>query len=642
MCGIAGILALGGGAGPDPGALAAMVGALAHRGPDGAGTWARGPVALGARRLALVDPAGGGQPLVSEDGDVVAVCNGEIYNWRALREELHRRGHAFATGSDCEVLVHLYEEHGARLVEHLRGMWALALWDARRGRLLLARDPFGIKPLVLARPGGDLAFASELKALLAGGMLGREIDPGALAELLAGNAIGAPRTIFAGAQKLEPGCVLVADAASGEVAVERRARPRPAPAAEVRREPLRELAGELRERLAGSVAAHLAADVPVGLLLSGGLDSGMLCALAGGEAGAGLPTFSVGFAGAASFDELATARRVARRFRTDHHEVVVGPADAAAHLRDVARTFDEPRGDATALPYWLAARAAGAHVKAVLSGEGADELLAGYQTYAADLLPPAAVRAAARSGPALARIPSSSRRLSLDFRLRRLALGAGLAPLERHQAWKEILPAEVRAAVLAAPAGDHDVLSAHRRRWAQTAGAPLLARLQDVDVGTFLADDLLPQADRAGMAHAVEVRVPYLDREVAALALALPTRAKVRGLRTKVVLREAARPLLPRAVALGPKRGFVAPTAAWLRGPLEPLARELLSEERLRAQGLLRPAPVRALLDRHVARREDLSRPLWMLMALTLWHERWSAGAPASVAPAAPIASCGP
>jgi asparagine synthase (glutamine-hydrolysing) len=317
----------------------------------------------------------------------------------------------------------------------------------------------------------------------------------------------------------------------------------------------------------------------------------------------------------------------------------VGPADAAAHLRDVARTFDEPRGDATALPYWLAARAAGAHVKAVLSGEGADELFAGYQTYAADLLPAGAARAAALIGPALARVPSSSRRLSLDFRLRRLALGAGLGPLERHQAWKEILPADARRGLLARPPGRADVLDAHRRRWRRTAGAPLLARMQDVDVGTFLADDLLAQADRASMAHGLEVRVPYLDREVAAFALALPTRAKVRGLRTKVVLREAARDLLPREVAFGPKRGFVAPAAAWLRGPLEPLARELLSDERLRAQGLLRPAAVRALLDRHVARQEDLSRPLWTLMALTLWHEQWSAGAPASVASPAPIAS---
>jgi asparagine synthase (glutamine-hydrolysing) len=422
MCGIAGLLRLDGTA-PDPAVLGAMAAALDHRGPDGEGAHLDGPVALASRRLALVDVPGGDQPLRSEDGTIVAVCNGEIYNWRELREELHHGGHAFATRSDCEVLVHLYEEHGPRLVTRLRGMWALALWDARRGRLVLARDPFGIKPLVYARDGAELGFASELKGLLAGG-LARDLDPGALGELLTSNAISAPRTIFAGARKLEPGCVLVAEARSGAVRVERVERPAPAPSAAVRGGGLRALAGELRERLEGSVAAHLRADVPVGVLLSGGLDSGLIAALAARHAGPGLPAFTVGF-GERSFDELALARRVARGLGLEHHEVHVGAEDAAAHLRDVAETFDEPRGDATALPYWLAARAAGGRVKAVLSGEGADELLAGYQTYVADLLPQGVARGAAALEPVLRRIPSSSRRLSLDFRLRRLALGPG-------------------------------------------------------------------------------------------------------------------------------------------------------------------------------------------------------------------------
>jgi asparagine synthase (glutamine-hydrolysing) len=524
MCGIAGLLRLDGTA-PDPAVLGAMAAALAHRGPDGEGAHLDGPVALASRRLALVDVPGGDQPLRSEDGTIVAVCNGEIYNWRELREELHHGGHAFATRSDCEVLVHLYEEHGPRLVTRLRGMWALALWDARRGRLVLARDPFGIKPLVYARDGAELGFASELKGLLAGG-LARDLDPGALGELLTSNAISAPRTIFAGARKLEPGCVLVAEARSGAVRVERVERPAPAPAGAVRSGALRALAGELRERLADSVAAHLRADVPVGVLLSGGLDSGLVAALAARHAGPGLPAFTVGF-GERSFDELAPARRVAHGLGLEHHEVHVGARDAVAHLRDVAETFDEPRGDATALPYWLAARAAGSRVKAVLSGEGADELLGGYQTYVADLLPGRGRRGAAALEPVLGRIPSSSRRLSLDFRLRRLALGAGLPALERHHSWKEILTADARAEVLAA---------AHSRAATRSpptgAGGPrppalrCSARLQDVDVGTFLADDLLAQADRAAMAHGSRSACPYLDREVAALALALPTRRR--------------------------------------------------------------------------------------------------------------------
>ena len=621
MCGIAGLLALPGGAPPTREELAAMSGALAHRGPDGAGHHLDAVAGLAIRRLALVDPAGGGQPIASEDGRIHVIANGELYDHRALRRRLERRGHRFRTGSDIEVLVHLYEERGPAFVEDLRGMFAVALWDQSRGRLVLARDPFGIKPIVYAELGRRLAFASELKALLALPAFPRDIDPAAVESYLALNAVAAPATIFRAARKLEPGHRLIAD--SSGVRVERFARPRPAPIGELRREPLPVLAEEARERLASSVRTHLAADAPVGVLLSGGIDSSLVTALAGG---APLRTFSVGF-DVAAFDELEAARAVAQRYGTDHHELRLGP-EAAESLEGVAASYDEPSGDATALPYWLLARFAARDVKAVLTGEGADELFGGYQTYVADRLGQRGARMAAALAPAVARWPSSSGRLSLDFRVRRLALGAGLGPLERHHAFKETFAPALRHALLGR-AGDP--LAGLRARYAETEGAEPIARLQDVDAGSFLADDLLPQADRAGMAHGLEVRVPFLDPVVAELAYALPVDARVRGLATKRVLRAAAAPLLPPTVVRGPKRGFCTPVAAWLRGPLEELARDLLSPARVARQGWFAPEPVTALLERHLARREDLGRPLWALIAFGLWHDAWATAPPVAV-----------
>jgi len=473
-------------------------------------------VGLAFRRLALVDVAHGAQPVRSEDDGVVAIVNGELYDHRAHRDALRARGHAFASGSDAEVVVHLYEEHGPAFVGRLRGMFALALWDVARQRLLLARDPFGVKPLVYAQDGRRLAFASEAKALLVRGDVGRGVDPAALADYLACGSVLAPRTMWADIRRLPPGHLLLSGPEEAPHLV-RYARPAPAPAAALRRGSTRTLAAELRARLDDSVAAHLMGDVPVGVLLSGGVDSGGLCALAAQQTGPGLPTFTVGFE-ERSFDELEPARLVARRYATAHTEVVVRAQDAADHLLVAADGLDEPRGDATEVPYRLAAGAAAADVKAVLSGEGGDELFGGYPTYTADHLGGRPAQLAALMAPAVGRlVRSSDARLSLELRVHRLARGAGLDALDRHHAWKELLGAQQRCALLG-----HDVAAgppaAYTARWAETADAPLVARLQDVDVGTFLADDLLLQTDRSGMAHGLEIRVPYLDRVVAELS----------------------------------------------------------------------------------------------------------------------------
>jgi asparagine synthase (glutamine-hydrolysing) len=618
MCGICGIAANG--APPNVEAVRRMNGRLVHRGPDSDGVFAGERVALAMRRLSIIDLEGGDQPIANEDGSVVVVQNGEIYNYRELRAELERRGHRFRTHSDTEVLVHLYEEHGEAFVERLRGMFAFALWDGRERRLLLGRDRFGIKPLYYRHEGGTLSFASELKALLEQPGFSREIDPRAVAAFLAFNSIPAPLTVFAEARKLPPGTL--ANWRDGELAQRRYARPTPVAAGETRRRPESALAAELRETLRDSVRAHLVADVPVGVLLSGGVDSAGLAALAAGEQAEPVKTFSVGFE-EASFDELDRARVVAKRYRTEHHEIVLRP-DAVELFPKLVEAFDEPFGDSSALPTYLVSELAAGEVKVALSGEGGDELFGGYYTYVADLLAPRIGRLAALASPLIERLPSSSGKVSFDYKAKRFARGAKLPPLERHHAWKEIFSRELQTALLDGRDTGWDPVDLYRERYAETSGAEPLARLQDVDLGIYLVDDLLVKTDRSSMAHSLELRVPFLDNEVAAKALGLATPLKVRGLAKKRLLRRALAPLLPKAVLQGPKQGFSIPVAAWLRGPLQGFARETLSAGTLSRQGWLDPATVTHLLDRHCAGQEDLSRQLWGLIAFTLWFDRYA------------------
>ncbi len=591
---------------------------LVHRGPDDDGLFERGPVALAARRLSIIDLDHGHQPIANEDGSVVVVQNGEIYNYRELKRELEGRGHRFRTECDTEVLVHLYEEHGEGFAERLRGMFAVAIWDDRRRRLLLARDRFGIKPLYYRDAGGDLSFASELKAMLEQPGFSREIDPRAVAAYLAFNSIPAPLTIFAEARKLPPGHLLSWH--GGEVEIGRFARPAPVAAGDVRREPAAALEAELREVLRDSIRAHLVADVPVGVLLSGGVDSGGITALAAAAAPEALKTFSIGFE-ESGFDELSRARLVAARYGTDHHELILRP-DAVELLPKLVDAFDEPFGDSSALPTYLVSELAVGEVKVALSGEGGDELFGGYYTYVADQLAPRLGPLAALASPLIERLPSRHDRVGLDYKAKRFARAAKLPPLERHHGWKEIFSAGQRRSLLGAHDPGWDPLDLYRERDAVTAAAEPLARMQDVDLGIYLADDLLVKTDRLSMAHSLELRVPFLDQRVAEFALALPTRHKVRGLAKKRLLRRTLAPLLPKEVVHGRKQGFSIPIAAWLRGPLEPFARETLAAATLERQGLLDPAVVTPLLDRHCSGREDLSRQLWGLMALTLWFDR--------------------
>jgi asparagine synthase (glutamine-hydrolysing) len=611
MCGICGIASRARAADGDR--LAAMSAALVHRGPDSGGEHLDGPIGLAARRLSIIDLAGGDQPISNEDGSCTVVQNGEIYNYPELRRELERSGHVFRTNCDTEVHLHLYEQFGPSYPERLRGMFAVALWDARRRRLLLARDRYGIKPLYYRYAGAELEFASELRALPRG-----EIDLDALEAFLAFNSIPAPYSIFEDTRKLPAGHTLIWTEA-GDVHVERYARPGPVAASDLRADDDAELVEELRARLRDSVRAHLLADVPVGVLLSGGVDSAVLAALAAQETPEAVHTFTIGFE-ERSFDERADARLVAERYGTNHHELLVRP-DPTLLLPALAEAFDEPFADSSALPTYLVSELAAEHVKVALSGEGGDELFGGYYTYAADLLADRVAPLARFARPLVERLPTSTAKASFDYKAKRFVRAAHLPPLERHHGWKEIFSADARAELRGARRA-FDPVDVYRARYAETEGADPLSRLQDVDFGIYLVDDLLVKTDRASMAHSLEARVPFLDSVVTNFAFGLATKHKVRGLSKKVLLRKAAEPLLPREVVHGRKRGFSIPAAAWLRGELQPFARATLSPETLRAQGFFEPGVVTRYLDEHASGAHDWSRQLWGLLAFTLWHER--------------------
>jgi asparagine synthase (glutamine-hydrolysing) len=603
--------------------LEEMSAALIHRGPDSEGMFVDNGTGLAARRLAIIDLETGDQPLSNEDGSVTVVQNGEIYNYRELRSELVGKGHSFRTQGDTEVLAHLYEEDGPGFAERLRGMFAIAVWDGRRKRLVLARDRFGIKPLYYRLTGDSLSFASELKALVRQPGFSREIDQEALEAFLAFSFVPAPLSIFRDVRKLPPGSVLVWQADQGpDVSIERYAQPRPAPSREVRTESEEELAEELRERLRDSVRAHLIADVPVGVLLSGGIDSCTLAALAS-EAAGRVSTFTIGF-DERGFDERALARVVAERFGTDHHELLVRP-DAAELMPALAEAFDEPFADSSAIPTYLVSELARRHVKVALSGEGGDELFGGYNYYAGHALARRLAPAAWALRPLVERLPTSTDKASsLDWRAKRFVRAARMSPLERHYAWKSVFSPEERAALVHPDRRALvDPLEILRRHYSDTDGSDELSRMMGLDLGLFMVDDMLVKTDRASMAHSLEARVPILDPVVAELALALPSKLKVRGLAKKRLLRKAVAPLLPREILEGKKKGFVPPIGTWLRKDLQPLMRDVLSPENVRRQGFFRPEVVTQLLESHAERRADNSRKIWALLTFSLWFDRY-------------------
>jgi asparagine synthase (glutamine-hydrolysing) len=638
LCGIAGILASDGLTGDDAqAALARMKAALVPRGPDGEGLHVDPPMYLGHRRLAIIDVRGGKQPLYSEDRKTAVVVNGEIYNFQPLRAALERAGHRFVTRSDSEVVVHGYEEWGDRVLERIEGQFALAIWDGRRRRLLLARDRLGEKPLAWAPlPGGGLAFASELKALRHAPGVDTRIDPGSLARYFIYEVVPAPRSILRGARKLEPGTYLVAQAR----AVPLIRRYWQLSFARHEGEQLSDpdvAAAQLLAELRRSVRERLVSDVPLGVFLSGGVDSSAVAALAAEVRGGDLDTFSIGFDDP-SFDESSEARRVARHLGTRHHEERLSPSVVLDLLPAVGRLLDEPLGDGSIVPTHLLARFARRHVTVALGGDGGDELFAGYPTFQAERLaeitlervPDAVGRAAlAVGGRVAAALPVSMGYFSLDFKLRRFLRGASLAGARRHQAWMESLaPAEARGLLSedAAREADDDLYDVVDRRMAVCPSDDRWDRLLYFYAKGFLGDDVLCKVDRATMAVGLEARAPLLDSQVVALACRLAPALRLHRFETKFILKRALRGLLPAATLRRKKQGFAMPIGKWLRAELRPLLEEDLSERRLREDGLLQPAPIRRLVNEHVAGAADHRKALWSLIAFQRWWSAWREG----------------
>ena len=648
MCGIAGEIRLD--AAPDADAVRRMTAALRHRGPDAEGFHCDGPAALGHRRLSILDLSGGGQPMVRE-GCALAF-NGEAYRHEELRRELSARGHAFTTRSDTEVVLRAYLEWGEAFVERVDGMFALALWDGRARRLLLARDRLGKKPLyyalgraagwVPAPPSVDAAepgvtrllFASELKALAAHGGAPRDLDPEALVRYLAVEYVPAPRSIHRGVFKLPAGCAAVLDGAGFRL---RRYWDLPAPATGAA-PPVREAERELLRRLEGAVARRLVADVPVGVFLSGGIDSTAVAALAARHAHP-VSTFAIGFE-EASFDESSWARLAAGHVGSRHREERLSGRACLDLVPDAVEVLDEPFADPSILPTLLLSRFVRRHVTVALAGDGGDELFAGYDTFLAHLPAalaarlPRALRQAASS--AAGRLPASARNMSLDFRLKQFLRGLDAPPSLRHQAWigsftpgelATVLHPDLRPLARAEVAWREVIDDAGRSARAGVAAGSVDEALRFF-LTRYLADDILVKADRASMAASLEVRAPFLDTEVVEYALRLPARYKLGAWQTKRLLRSAVRGLVPDEILRRPKKGFGIPVAAWIRGPLRPMFEDLFSPASLARSGVLDPGPARALLDRHLSGRIDLRKPLWTIAMFLLWQRRWGVAAP--------------
>jgi asparagine synthase (glutamine-hydrolysing) len=625
MCGICGIVAREGA--PDASAVAAMNEALLHRGPDDGSVDAFGRCVLGHRRLRVIDLETGYQPVADESGEIVAVFNGELYNFRKLRHELSAGGHTVRGTGDTTVIPHLYEEHGEAFVERLEGMFALALWDGRRQRLLLARDRLGKKPLLWTRlADGTLAFASELKALATLPGLAREVDLRALDAFLSLQYVPGPGTALRGVQKLPPGHVLVAEGGREEV------RPywEPAPARlELSEE---EWLERVRETVREAVRRRLVADVPLGALLSGGIDSSIVVALMAQLATEPVRTFSVGFSDA-RYDERRFARAVAERYGTVHEELLVEP-DVATLLPRLAWAYDEPFGDSSALPTYLVCEHARRHVTVALTGDGGDESFAGYERYRAHALAGRAgvVPGLPRAAATLVRqLPGGrSEPRSTPFRLGRFLEAAATPPTERYGRLMEIFPTSLRTELWTpeALAGIGSPASAGELLGKPATGG--LSGLQLLDLRTYLPGDLLFKADIASMACSLELRSPLLDHHVVELGLALPDRLKARGRIGKIALRRAFAADLPPEILARGKKGFGVPVSRWFREDLRELSGDVLLGERARSRGLFRTEAVEGLVREHAAGRADHGAKLWSLVMLELWQQHYVDGDPAS------------
>ena len=597
---------------------------IIHRGPDSEGLFVTNGVALGMRRLAIIDLVTGEQPAFNEDNSVTVILNGEIYNYRELRTGLERRGHVFRSASDTEVLPHLYEEYGDEMLRELNGMFAFALWDSRRRRLLIGRDRFGEKPLYWGVFDNTLLFASEPKVLLAHPAVKPALNLQALRQYLSFDYVPAPLSIYDGISKLPAAHKLVLE--DGRVRVERywylsykTAQPVPSE---------NEAASHLRELMADAVRMRLVSDVPLGVLLSGGVDSSSVAAFAVRASSEPVKTFSISFA-EASFDESAYARGVAKFLGTDHHEERLSANLAANLVSEIGAWMDEPFSDPSLVPTYLLSRFTRKHVTVALGGDGGDELFAGYPMYAGlrwgefyNRLPMPLRRRVVE--PIVRLLPVKTKNLSLDYKALRFVTGAKYDTVARHHVWFGSFTPEEQTELLTADAlaaSDDDIYAQARQFADECDNEDQVTRMQSVDTRLYLAEDILTKVDRASMAVSLEVRAPFLDPRVAEFAASLPANYKLRGHKTKYILKKAVHELLPPFVTKRGKKGFGVPVAEWLKVKLRPLARDLLSPERVRRAGVFNPDYIARLQDEHERGIANHRKLLWTLLMFELWHE---------------------
>jgi asparagine synthase (glutamine-hydrolysing) len=614
MCGICGVV----GRADEP-LIKRMMQTMVHRGPNEGGLHLEPGIALGVRRLSIIDLPGGKQPITNESGDIWTVFNGEIYNYRELRAFLIKKGHEFTTQSDTEVIVHAYEEYGDACVHLLNGMFAFALWDGPRRRLLIARDRVGKKPLYYWHSGGTLVFGSEIKAILEYPDVARSVDPESLSLYLALGYVPGPWTMFAGIKKLLPGHLLVADAQGVRLEqywdvtfLDPQRRVKTDDAIE-----------ELRHRLASSVEHRLVADVPLGALLSGGVDSSTIVALMAKASSKPVETFTVGFDVGGRFSEIEEARHIAHAYRTNHHEVTLSALDVPGLLAKTMWHMDEPIADPAALPTHLICEFARRHVTVVLTGEGGDELFGGYPRYAwfalaerVNRLLPTKVRDAFRRFPASVAIGEGRRRrarVMLPF----------ASESERHLAWVGAFTQQARASLgLASTVHGFDTLPERvvSRYLSDGPQDSLIHRLIYLDMKTWLADDILMKVDRMSMAVSLEARAPFLDYRLVEFMATLPQQLKVRGLRTKRALRQTAEGLMPRSAARRAKHAFRVPVAQWLRGDLRHYVTEQLLRPGAAVTSYFERSQIQSLVSQHLDHGVNHERWLWTLLCFESWH----------------------
>ena len=598
---------------------------LRHRGPDERGAWWGGPVFLGMRRLSIIDLAGGQQPIWNEDRTCCIVFNGELYNFRDLRPELEAKGHVFRTRSDTEVILHAYEEWGTDCLKRFNCMFAIAIWDAPRARLFLARDRIGEKPLYYYHDGERLIFASEIKAIMSDPSVPREISPRGMANFLAFGHAVAPDTMYRNVSKLLPGHYLLAENGGIRIAEYWDVGDEPQLAAgEALGE--RELAGRVRALLDDSVQRRMVADVPVGAFLSGGVDSSAIVALMKRHATGPVKTFSLGFTIGGAYNELSDARAVAQHIGTEHHELRVESADLVETLQTLVYHYDEPFGDPACFPLYLLSRFAREQVKVVLAGDGGDELFGGYRRYAADRF--AGLYQKLPSVLTENFLPALADRLPRFRRIKRTLQTLHIAdPAVRYASWLRLFTPAMQGELLGhgplAETTGYDPAWPYPQYYHRLNGATAadhLNRLMYVDVKTWLADAYMEKADKATMACSLEARLPLLDHRLVELAFQIPGRFKIRGSAMKMILKQAVRDLVPAAVLTRPKHGFAVPLDPWFRGPLKDFTFEILLDDRTRRRGYFDSAFVERLWREHQEGRHVWDAHLWLLLNFELWH----------------------